>query len=74
LKSQAPILPISIQGTAKIMQKGDWRTYPGRVRIIIGRSIDTAGLPGEKEGELSQRVRNTLVKNLSLIDSEIFLE
>jgi 1-acyl-sn-glycerol-3-phosphate acyltransferase len=76
LKSQAPILPITIQGTAKIMRKGDWRTYPGEVRITIDPSIDTAGIPPEKEGDLSQRVRNTLGKNLSntlqyLIDSEV---
>jgi 1-acyl-sn-glycerol-3-phosphate acyltransferase len=65
LKSQAPILPITIQGTAKIMRKGDWRTYPGEVRITIDPSIDTAGIPAEKEDELSQRVRDTLEKNLS---------
>ena len=35
LKSQAPILPITIQGTSKILRKGDWRTYPGNVRITI---------------------------------------
>jgi 1-acyl-sn-glycerol-3-phosphate acyltransferase len=65
LKSQAPILPISIQGTSRIMQKGDWRTYPGQVRIQIDPPIDTAGIPAEKEEQLSQRVRSTLVKNLS---------
>ncbi len=37
LKSQAPILPITIIGTSKIMRKGDWRTYPGDVQIIIER-------------------------------------
>src|SRR4030043_1326985 len=35
LKSRAPILPITICGTAKIMPKGAWRVYPGRVQIII---------------------------------------
>ena len=67
LKSQAPILPITIQGTAKILQKGDWRTYPGQVRITIDPSIETAGIPTEKEEELSRRVRSTLMKNLSPI-------
>jgi 1-acyl-sn-glycerol-3-phosphate acyltransferase len=66
LKSRAPILPITIQGTSKIMRKGDWRTYPGQVRIQIDPPIETAGTPAEKEEELSQRVRSTLVKNLSL--------
>ena len=65
LKSQAPILPITIQGAARIMRKGDWRTYPGEVKIQIDPPIDTAGIPIEKEAELSQRVRSTLMKNLA---------
>ena len=65
LKSQAPILPITICGTGKIMQKGDWRIYPGNVQIIIDPPVETAGIPTEKEGELSARVRNILMKNLS---------
>lgn len=65
LKSQAPILPITICGTGKIMQKGDWRIYPGNVQIIIDPPVETAGIPTEKEGELSAHVRNILMKNLS---------
>ncbi len=65
LKSQAPILPITIQGTGKIMPKGDWRAYPGRVRITIAPPLDTVGIPPEKEEELSREVRRTLEKNLA---------
>ena len=65
LKSQAPILPITIQGTSRIMRKGDWRAHPGEVKIQIDPPIDTAGTPNEKEGELSQRVRGILMKNLA---------
>jgi 1-acyl-sn-glycerol-3-phosphate acyltransferase len=65
LKSQAPILPIAIRGTGKIMQKGDWRIHPGKVDIIIAPPIETAGMPPEREGELSDRVRNTLMKYLT---------
>jgi 1-acyl-sn-glycerol-3-phosphate acyltransferase len=65
LKSQAPILPIAIRGTAKILQKGDWRSHPGKVDIIISPPIETAGTPSEKEGELSEHVRNALKKHLT---------
>jgi len=65
LKSQAPILPIAIRGTGKIMQKGGWRIHPGKVDIIIAPPIETAGMPPEREGELSDRVRNTLMKYLT---------
>jgi hypothetical protein len=47
------------------MRKGDWRIYPGQVSIQIDPSIETAGTPAEKEEQLSQRVRSTLVKNLA---------
>jgi len=65
LKSRAPILPITIQGTSQILRKGDWRTYPGEVKIQIDPPIDTAAIPNEKEMELSQRVRSTMMKNLA---------
>ena len=67
LKSQAPILPITIQGTSRIMRKGDWRIYPGQVSIQIDPSIETAGTPAEQEAQLSRRVRSILVKNLTPI-------
>jgi 1-acyl-sn-glycerol-3-phosphate acyltransferase len=65
LKSQAPILPITICGTRKIMQKGEWHFHPGNVQIIINPPLETADIPPEKEEELSARVRNILMKNLS---------
>ena len=65
LKSQAPILPIAIRGTGKIMQKGDWRAHPGKVDIIITPPIETAGISPGREGELSDRVRSTLMKYLT---------
>jgi len=64
LKSQAPILPIALRGTGKIMQKGDWRTFPGKVQITISPPIETAGISPKKEEELSSRVRTTLIQNL----------
>ncbi len=62
LKSEAPILPIAIQGTGKIMSKGDWRIHPGKVQILIHPPIETKGAA---EQEISERVRNTLLKSLN---------
>jgi 1-acyl-sn-glycerol-3-phosphate acyltransferase len=64
LKSQAPILPITICGTGKIMPKGEWRINRGKVRIIIDPPMETAGLSAAEEGKLSARVRAILMKNL----------
>jgi 1-acyl-sn-glycerol-3-phosphate acyltransferase len=66
LKSQAPILPIAIRGTEKILRKGDWRTTPGDVEIMIDSPIVTAGFTSRDEGSLSDNVRNTLLKHLCI--------
>jgi len=65
LKSQAPILPVAIRGTRDIMRKNDWRTYPGHVEIRIFPSIETTGFSTAKEDELSEKVRNTLLRHLT---------
>jgi 1-acyl-sn-glycerol-3-phosphate acyltransferase len=65
LKSHAPIVPITIFGTSKIMRKGDWRAYPGKVQIIIDPPIETAGTPELKEEEISRRVRSVIKDNLA---------
>jgi 1-acyl-sn-glycerol-3-phosphate acyltransferase len=66
LKSQAPILPVAIRGTRDIMRKNDWRTYPGNVEIRIFPPIETAGFSMDKEAELSERVRKTLLQHLTV--------
>ncbi len=68
LKSQAPILPITIKGTNKIMRKGDWRTYPGNVRIIIDQSLETKQISATEEEVLAAKVRQIIIKNLSAPD------
>jgi 1-acyl-sn-glycerol-3-phosphate acyltransferase len=65
LKSQAPILPVTIIGTSRIMRKGDWRTYPGNVEIILDPPIETAGIPLSEESALSEKVRSLMIRNLS---------
>ncbi len=68
LKSQAPILPITIKGTNKIMRKGDWRTYPGNVRIIIDQPLETKQISATEEEVLAAKVRQIIIKNLSAPD------
>ncbi|MGC8810999.1 MAG: lysophospholipid acyltransferase family protein [bacterium] len=65
LKSQAPILPITIKGTNKIMRKGDWRTYPGDVVIIIDQPLETKQISSAEEELLAAKVRQIIIKNLS---------
>lgn len=65
LKSQAPILPITIRGTRQILPKGEWRIHPGNVEIIIDPPIETAGISSAVEEEISARVRSILLARLN---------
>ncbi len=64
IKSQQPIVPVSISGSHKIMSKGDWMINPGIIRVRIGVPIDTTGLTSKDRDSLSNRVREAIEKNL----------
>jgi 1-acyl-sn-glycerol-3-phosphate acyltransferase len=50
LAARVPVLPIGIQGTGEILQKGSWRIHPGRVTLRIGTPIPTHALPDDDQG------------------------
>ncbi len=44
IKSQQPMVPISISGTHKVLaKKGGWIIHPGTIQMTIGTPIPTAG-------------------------------
>lgn len=64
LRTQLPILPMSVSGTRKFLPKGCKVIRPGGVvRLVIGRPIDTAGLPLESRDELNERVRQVVIQS-----------
>jgi 1-acyl-sn-glycerol-3-phosphate acyltransferase len=64
LKAGAPIVPISISGSSKIMPKGKFVIRPGRVRITFHEPVPTAGLTIEDRDVLMQRVRQAILSGL----------
>jgi 1-acyl-sn-glycerol-3-phosphate acyltransferase len=64
LKAGAPILPISISGSSKIMPKGKFVIRPGRVRITFHEPVPTEGLTIEDRDDLIQRVRQAILSGL----------
>jgi 1-acyl-sn-glycerol-3-phosphate acyltransferase len=38
-KTKMPIVPVSINGTGKILPKGDWRMSRGEIEITVGAPI-----------------------------------
>jgi 1-acyl-sn-glycerol-3-phosphate acyltransferase len=43
LSAKVPVLPIALYGTGRVLMRGDWRIHPGRVVMVIGAPLETAG-------------------------------
>ena len=39
LKSRTPIVPVTINGTGKLLARGEWRVRPGAINVTIGAPI-----------------------------------
>ena len=40
MESGAPVVPVTIRGTEKLMRKGSLKVYPGTVRVVFHAAID----------------------------------
>jgi 1-acyl-sn-glycerol-3-phosphate acyltransferase len=64
LQTGLPIIPLSISGTRKFLPRKAAIIHPhGRVRIVLGVPIATAGLPRDRRDELNETVRRIIVAN-----------
>jgi 1-acyl-sn-glycerol-3-phosphate acyltransferase len=64
LKSQAPIVPVSISGTYQMLPRTGWCFWPGTIQIHVGEPIPTQGVPPREARPLMKRVRDTIIQNL----------
>jgi 1-acyl-sn-glycerol-3-phosphate acyltransferase len=56
-KSKAPIVPVVIEGTYRVLVRKTWRVRPGRVKATFLRPIDTSAYTYETREELMEHVR-----------------
>jgi 1-acyl-sn-glycerol-3-phosphate acyltransferase len=66
LRSGAPIVPVTIRGTFKLLPKTTLAPRPGRVDVIIGEPIDTSAYNEKRLHELIQRTRDAIEANLDV--------
>lgn len=65
IKSQQPIVPISVSGSHLILpKKGTWMIDKGTIRITVGKPIPTSGLTVKDRDSLIQAVREAIRQNL----------
>lgn len=65
IRAKIPIVPITIIGTGKVMQRGTRKVYPGNIKIIIDKPIETLNLGLKDRENLIYRVHEVISRNLS---------
>jgi len=64
VKSQVPIVPISISGTWEIMPPQSRKVRKGDVEVVVGEPIETKGYTMKEREELMKRVSEAIRANL----------
>ncbi len=64
LQAGVPIIPVSVSGSHRIAPKKSLRIRGGRVKVVYGRPIPTAGLGPEDRKLLMERVRAAILAGL----------
>ena len=64
IQAGAPIVPVSIEGTQDLMQKGKWTLRPGSVTIRFGPAVDASEYTLDRRLELLTRVECVVASGL----------
>jgi 1-acyl-sn-glycerol-3-phosphate acyltransferase len=72
LRAGVPILPITISGSSRVMQKGKFAIHPGTVRVTFHDPVPTLGLTQDDRDLVSNQVRAAIIAGLS--EKELPLE
>jgi len=66
IRSGVPILPITVNGSRFVLPKGTLALMPGKIRVIVGDSIDPGSFDDNKIDELTAVVKLAIQQNLDL--------
>jgi 1-acyl-sn-glycerol-3-phosphate acyltransferase len=61
IQAGVPIVPVAIEGCQNLLERDSLRIQGGRVDIVLGQPIPTAGLTMDDRDALMERVRNALI-------------
>jgi 1-acyl-sn-glycerol-3-phosphate acyltransferase len=63
LEKGVPILPVTVNGSRKILPKRSLVFRPGTIEVVVSDPIDTAGWQKGRMQELMERTRNIIIDN-----------
>lgn len=64
IRSDVPILPVTINGSRFVMPKGTLALMPGKIEVIVGESIDPGMFGKNGKGKLMAAVKSAIQQNL----------
>lgn len=70
IQSGKPVVPITIDGGYKVLPRGGLKVRSGKIKVVIGKPIDSTPYSINQKGELMQKVREVVVENFNRIRHE----
>jgi 1-acyl-sn-glycerol-3-phosphate acyltransferase len=58
-----PILPLTVNGSRRVLKKGDLVFHPGPIEVVVGEPIDTTGYDRDSLRQLMDRTREVILGN-----------
>jgi 1-acyl-sn-glycerol-3-phosphate acyltransferase len=58
-----PILPVTVNGSRRVLPKGDLVVKPGKIQVVVGDPIDTSGYTTDTVRELIDKTRQAIIAN-----------
>ncbi|NVM22806.1 MAG: 1-acyl-sn-glycerol-3-phosphate acyltransferase [Desulfobacterales bacterium] len=66
IRTGAPVLPITINGSRFVLPKDTMQLMPGKIQIVIGDAIDVHEYTTEDRTLLTDKVKNSIEQNLDV--------
>jgi 1-acyl-sn-glycerol-3-phosphate acyltransferase len=63
LEGGLPVLPVTVNGSRRILPKKSLVFHPGRMEVVLGEPIETRGTTRENLDELVRKTREVIVAN-----------
>ena len=63
IKSGVPIIPVTINGTGRVVKKRGRKFSPQKIKVIIDSPIETKSYSVKEKESLAEKVRQVIVKN-----------
>jgi 1-acyl-sn-glycerol-3-phosphate acyltransferase len=60
---QLPILPVTINGSRRVLPKGSLVVKPGKIQVVVADPIETTGYTADTVQELMDKTRKVIIAN-----------